>query len=165
MGCTDGISRALALADVLVVAPYNAQVGALIEALPPGGARVGTVDKFQGQEAPVVIEFDDKLKPGGCAARHGVSLQPESAERRNLARAVRGDRRRLAELVAPELSDAATNDAGVRLVRGGRDCGAIGGYLTALNAMAADRATTPHPSADQLAAQTALLPPVRGWLR
>lgn len=40
--------------DVLVVAPYNAQVGA-IAALLPGNARVGTVDKFQGQEAPVSI--------------------------------------------------------------------------------------------------------------
>ena len=40
--------------QVLVVAPYNAQV-ALIRAALPGGARVGTVDKFQGQEAPVVI--------------------------------------------------------------------------------------------------------------
>ncbi|MCZ2859980.1 TM0106 family RecB-like putative nuclease [Blastococcus sp. VKM Ac-2987] len=41
-------------ADVLVVAPYNAQVS-LIKAALPDGARVGTVDKFQGQEAPVVI--------------------------------------------------------------------------------------------------------------
>ncbi|SFE52649.1 TM0106 family RecB-like putative nuclease [Blastococcus tunisiensis] len=40
--------------QVLVVAPYNAQV-ALIKAALPEGARVGTVDKFQGQEAPVVI--------------------------------------------------------------------------------------------------------------
>ena len=39
--------------DILIVAPYNAQVSALIERLP--GSRVGTVDKFQGQEAPVVI--------------------------------------------------------------------------------------------------------------
>jgi uncharacterized protein len=39
--------------DILIVAPYNAQVSALIERLP--GMRVGTVDKFQGQEAPVVI--------------------------------------------------------------------------------------------------------------
>jgi superfamily I DNA and/or RNA helicase len=37
-----------------VVSPYNAQVSALQKALPPG-ARVGTVDKFQGQEAPVVF--------------------------------------------------------------------------------------------------------------
>ncbi len=35
------------------VAPYNAQVDALKERLPD--ARIGTVDKFQGREAPVVI--------------------------------------------------------------------------------------------------------------
>lgn len=40
--------------DVLVVAPYNAQVGAIQRRL-PAGARVGTVDKFQGQEAPISI--------------------------------------------------------------------------------------------------------------
>lgn len=40
--------------DVLVVAPYNIQVNT-IAALLPGTARVGTVDKFQGQEAAVVI--------------------------------------------------------------------------------------------------------------
>jgi uncharacterized protein len=44
----------LTLADVLVIAPYNAQVVELTEALPEG-ARVGTVDRFQGQEAPVVL--------------------------------------------------------------------------------------------------------------
>ena len=44
----------LTLDDVLVVSPFNAQVSRLIERLHPG-ARVGTVDKFQGQEAPVVI--------------------------------------------------------------------------------------------------------------
>ena len=41
--------------DVLVVAPYNAQVSRIAERLAPVGVRVGTVDKFQGQEAPVVI--------------------------------------------------------------------------------------------------------------
>ena len=40
--------------DILVVAPYNVQVNLLRTRL-PSGARVGTVDKFQGQEAPVVI--------------------------------------------------------------------------------------------------------------
>lgn len=40
--------------DVVVVAPYNAQVGA-IQRLLPAAARVGTVDKFQGQEAPISI--------------------------------------------------------------------------------------------------------------
>ena len=34
-------------------AKYNVQVNAISDRLP--GARVGTVDKFQGQEAPIVI--------------------------------------------------------------------------------------------------------------
>lgn len=40
--------------DILVVAPYNMQVNLLKEHLPEG-IRIGTIDKFQGQEAPVVI--------------------------------------------------------------------------------------------------------------
>jgi len=40
--------------DILIIAPYNAQVGRIREKLPTG-ALIGTVDKFQGQEAPVVI--------------------------------------------------------------------------------------------------------------
>ncbi len=49
-----GITRRLTLDDILVVAPYNMQVQLLVQHLPEG-ARVGTVDKFQGQEAPVAI--------------------------------------------------------------------------------------------------------------
>jgi uncharacterized protein len=49
-----GGPAAVGLQDVLIVAPYNAQVQALKERLDPS-ARVGTVDKFQGQEAPIVI--------------------------------------------------------------------------------------------------------------
>src|SRR6266536_3001632 len=50
------VARLLAagMRDVMVVAPYNAQVNALREAL-PSNIRVGTVDKFQGQEADVVL--------------------------------------------------------------------------------------------------------------
>ena len=48
-----GNSKSLTEEDILIVAPYNAQVSDLSARLP--GARVGTVDKFQGQEAPVVI--------------------------------------------------------------------------------------------------------------
>lgn len=49
-----GRRRRIGLDDILVVAPYNAQVARLRAALPEG-ARVGTVDKFQGQQAAVVI--------------------------------------------------------------------------------------------------------------
>jgi len=41
------------LEDILMIAPYNAQVFELQERIP--GARIGTVDKFQGREAPIVI--------------------------------------------------------------------------------------------------------------
>jgi predicted RecB family nuclease len=49
---TDGTSGQLKPEEIMVVAPYNAQVRRLREAL-PAGVRVGTVDKFQGQEAAV----------------------------------------------------------------------------------------------------------------
>jgi predicted RecB family nuclease len=49
-----GETDALGLQDILIVAPYNAQVSALLERL-PAGSRVGTVDKFQGQQAAVVF--------------------------------------------------------------------------------------------------------------
>jgi predicted RecB family nuclease len=49
-----GHERPLGVDDILVVAPFNAHVQRLMAAL-PAGARVGTVDRFQGQEAPVVI--------------------------------------------------------------------------------------------------------------
>ena len=49
----DGTTRSVDQSDVLIVAPYNAQVRALIDKLPK--CRIGTVDKFQGQEAPVSI--------------------------------------------------------------------------------------------------------------
>jgi len=49
----DGEQAPLTRGDLMIVAPYNAQVTALTERLP--GVRIGTVDKFQGQQAPVVI--------------------------------------------------------------------------------------------------------------
>ena len=50
----DGATRPLRDEDFMVVAPYNAQVLRLRAGL-PAGVRVGTVDKFQGQEAPIVF--------------------------------------------------------------------------------------------------------------
>lgn len=49
----DGKKGPVTINDILIVAPYNAQVNALASALP--GFRIGTVDKFQGQEAAIVI--------------------------------------------------------------------------------------------------------------
>jgi len=51
---SDGSTRQLRENDFMVVAPYNAQVRRLRAGL-PAGVRVGTVDKFQGQQAPIVF--------------------------------------------------------------------------------------------------------------
>ncbi|MDZ4374367.1 MAG: TM0106 family RecB-like putative nuclease [Phenylobacterium sp.] len=49
-----GEEQPLTSADILVVSPYNMQVD-LLRSMLPAGARVGTVDKFQGQEGAVVL--------------------------------------------------------------------------------------------------------------
>jgi uncharacterized protein len=49
----EGNVAPVGLDDILIIAPYNAQVFELQDRIP--GARIGTVDKFQGQEAPIVI--------------------------------------------------------------------------------------------------------------
>ena len=61
-GCSwrdqDGAVRPVGRDGILVVTPYNAQIRAIQDALAARGLtgfRVGTVDKFQGREAPVVI--------------------------------------------------------------------------------------------------------------
>lgn len=50
-----GVARPLTAGDILVVSAYNVQVNRLTAALAPHGIACGTVDRFQGQEAPVVI--------------------------------------------------------------------------------------------------------------
>jgi len=49
-----GVVRPLRAEDIRVLTPYNAQVQELVAKL-PDGVPVGTVDRFQGQEAPVVF--------------------------------------------------------------------------------------------------------------
>lgn len=48
-----GPPRPIVADDIIVVTPYNLQVRALAKALP--GIRVGTVDRFQGQQATIVV--------------------------------------------------------------------------------------------------------------
>ena len=47
-----GAEALVKLEDILIIAPYNAQVFELQDRIL--GGRIGTVDKFQGQEAPIV---------------------------------------------------------------------------------------------------------------
>jgi len=58
-----------------VTAPYNVQVNRLQQRL-QGKARVGTVDKFQGQESPVAIH--SLTTSDGDAAPRGLNylLEP-----------------------------------------------------------------------------------------
>jgi uncharacterized protein len=65
-----GSTTPLTLNDILIVAPYNAQVSEIAERIP--GARIGTVDKFQGQEAPVVIYSMTTSSPE--EAPHGMEF-------------------------------------------------------------------------------------------
>jgi len=72
----DGTHRPIGLEDILVVAPYNAHVAMLLERLPEG-ARAGTVDRFQGQEAAVVIytmaTSSPELAPRGMEFLYSLS--------------------------------------------------------------------------------------------
>jgi len=49
----DGQEKPVALTDIIIITPYNAQVFEIQQRLP--GALVGTVDKFQGQEEAIAI--------------------------------------------------------------------------------------------------------------
>ena len=50
----DKSERKLTIEDILIVSPYNAQVNFLAARLDKG-ARIGTIDRFQGQQAPISI--------------------------------------------------------------------------------------------------------------
>jgi predicted RecB family nuclease len=67
-----GRERPIVPGDIIVVTPYNAQVHALRTALPEG-VRVGTVDRFQGQEAPIVF-FSMASSSGEDAPRNAGFL-------------------------------------------------------------------------------------------
>ena len=80
-----GIAWPMGWEDILVVAPFNAQVGA-IRRLLPAEARVGTVDKFQGQEAPISIysltTSSPELAPRGMEflySRHRLNVATSRA--------------------------------------------------------------------------------------
>ena len=109
----DGQRRPVTLDDILIIAPYNAQVFELQERLP--GARIGTVDKFQGQEAPVVI-YSMTTSSWADAPRGMEFLY--SLNRLNVAtsRAVHPHSCRVAIRVRGAVPNAAANAAGQRLL-------------------------------------------------
>ena len=66
----NGAERLTTANDILVVSPYNVQVNYLKSIL-PAVARVGTVDKFQGQKAPVVL-ISMATSDAECNRRRGL---------------------------------------------------------------------------------------------
>lgn len=102
-----GEARPMTLDDILVVTPFNMQVGLLKKSL-PANARIGTVDKFQGQEAPVVL-ISMATSFGGDAPRgteflfNRNRLNVAISRAQGLAVLVKGAR--LLELPTPGLLD------------------------------------------------------------
>jgi hypothetical protein len=104
----NGVESWVAVHDILIIAPYNAQVFELQERIP--AARIGTVDKFQGQEAPIV--FHDDVEPLRCSAWHGVSLQRQLAQRCHFAGEVHLRRRCVASLIRAGMQDTSPDAIG-----------------------------------------------------
>ena len=102
-----GESLPITQEDILVVTPFNMQVGLLNKTL-PAGTRVGTVDKFQGQEAPVVIvsmatSFGGDAPRGAEFLFNRNRLNVAISRAKCLAIVICGER--LMELPAPTLDD------------------------------------------------------------
>jgi hypothetical protein len=104
-------TRPIAPGDIMVVTPYNAQARMLRSRL-PDGVRVGTVDRFQGQEAPIVF-FSMASSSGEDAPRDAGFLFSRNRLNVAISRA-----QSLAYLVcSPRLLDTrATNVEDMRLV-------------------------------------------------
>jgi uncharacterized protein len=119
---TAGVEAPITLKDIVVVSPFNMQVTLLKKRL-PRGARVGTVDKFQGQEAPVVL-VSMATSFGGDAPRgteflfNRNRLNVAISRAKCLAVIIKG--RRLLEVPAPGLQDLPRLDLLARAEQGGR---------------------------------------------
>ena len=107
--------RELRHEDVIVVAPYNAQVRCLREKLPPEVA-VGTVDKFQGQQAPVVFYAMASSSSDDVPARPRLPLLAQPPQRRDLASPVPRVPGLLTAPARRELQDARADAASERPV-------------------------------------------------
>ena len=114
----EGVTRPLRAEDVLVIAPFNRHVDALARGL-GAGPRVGTVDKLQGQEAPVVVYTlgvsSQDLAPRGIEFLfdlHRINVAVSRAQ----ARAVVVASPRLFEEVPGTVSGLRLVNAHVRLV-------------------------------------------------
>jgi hypothetical protein len=121
----DGTERPVTASDILILTPYNAQIRAIQSALTASGQarfKVGTVDKFQGREAPVVI-YSMATSSADQAPRHGIPLRPAPPERRDLTRPGSGYHRRQPRPDPRLLPHPPADDPGERPMPGLGDAG------------------------------------------
>lgn len=110
----EGIEKDLRLEDILIITPYNAQVFGVHQRLP--GARIGTVDKFQGQEAP--IESYSMATSTFADAPRGMEflLQRQPLQCCHFPRAVYRGPRGVSRHLRSRVQDAATDAIGKRIL-------------------------------------------------
>ena len=110
----DGRQKPITSSDILIVAPYNSQVFAIQSRLPaaPGRHR-RSVSRTGGGGRHL---FGGHIVARGSAARDGVPLQPQSAERRDIACPMRGDPGCQPAAVRAGLPDTASDAARERVV-------------------------------------------------
>ena len=118
----DGTSRPLLPTDLLVVAPYNAQVNRLTERLAARGVPVGTVDRVPRAGSAGRDLLDGHVAAGGRPAGDGVPLQSQSAECGDVESALRRHRRRVAAATGTRVSNAETDAARKRALSVSRAC-------------------------------------------
>jgi hypothetical protein len=120
-GCLSGTAPIVSLASSTLPRVTSTQTSskasvAAIRAALPEGARVGTVDKFQGQHSPVGTVLHGNVEPGGCTPGYAVPLQPEPPQCSNVAGEVRGRRRGQPRAVHARVQDPGADAVGQRLL-------------------------------------------------
>ena len=112
--------RALGPEDVVIVAPYNADVRCLRQHIPDQRIRIGTVDKFQGQQAPVVFYSMASSSADDVPRGLDFLFSRKPPQRRHLACQVPRAPRLLAAAPRCELPHNRADAARERVVPAGR---------------------------------------------
>lgn len=84
----EGVTRPLTLDDILIVAPYNLQVGEISRRLQErfdDRGRVGDGRQVPGSGRRSRVVLYGHIVPGRCSEEHGVPVFEKPAERRDLA--------------------------------------------------------------------------------
>ncbi len=114
----DSSTRPITTDDILVVTPYNVKVNYLRSIL-PDNAKVGTVDKFQGQEAPIVLISMVTSSAEDLPRNIEVSLQQKPPECSRLTRTVFGSGGHQSQAVGNTMWHCRADEAGQHILLAG----------------------------------------------